>query len=122
MRPSVVILFMGACMLLVLFNPLHSHAQKNRKDKHEAGRPRIMATFGDSLRTDSIVVYETEIGYVMPDHSQKFLGKWNISVMRRQARAVPDTLVNATFEFIDDTLFHAFLGCDSLSGSYTIKG
>ena len=81
-----------------------------------------METYGDSLRTDSVVIYETEIGYVMPDHSAKFLGKWGINVMRRQARAQPDSLLNAVFEFIDDTTFHAFVGCNKLSGTYTIKG
>src|SRR5687768_6496109 len=75
-----------------------SAQKKNKKDKLAAGRPRITQVLGDSLRTDSIVVYETEIGYTMPDHSAKFKGKWNIQVMRKQARAIPDTLANSYFE------------------------
>jgi len=95
--------------------------KKNKKDKFAAGRPRI-TVYGDSLRTDSIVIYETEIGYVMPDHSAKFKGKWDIQVMRKQARAIPDSLANSYFEFDGDTVFTAFVGCNKLSGTYIIKG
>ena len=100
-----------------------SFAQKSKKkDKLAAGRPRITQVLGDSLRTDSVVIYETEIGYQMPDHSAKFKGKWNIQVMRKQARAIPDSLVNSYFEFDGDTAFSAFVGCNKLSGTYIIKG
>lgn len=100
-----------------------SAAQKrSKKDKLAAGRPRIYQSESDSLRTDSIVVYETEIGYVMPDHSAKFKGKWDIQVMRKQARAIPDTLVKSYFEFDGDTTFTAFVGCNKLNGTYIIKG
>jgi len=100
-----------------------SVAQKSKKkDKLAAGRPRIIQVLGDSLRTDSIVIYETEIGYQMPDHSAKFKGKWDIQVMRKQARAIPDSLMNSYFEFDGDTAFSAFVGCNKLSGTYIIKG
>lgn len=100
-----------------------SEAQKkNKKDKFAAGRPRIIQVLGDSLRSDSVVIYETEIGYVMPDHSAKFNGKWDIQVMRKQARAIPDTLLNSYLEFDGDTTFTAFVGCNKLSGTYIIKG
>ena len=121
MFTALVSRFMG--MICILLIPAVTFCQKNKKnDKNTAGRPRIMETYGDSLRTDSIVVYETEIGYVMPDHSEKFIGEWDISVMRRQARAIPDSLVQATFNFVSDTLFEAFVGCNKLSGTYIIKG
>ncbi len=81
-----------------------------------------MEVFGDSLRRDSVVYYETEIGYIMPDHSQKFKGKWEINVMRRQAKAVPDSLLNSYFEFNEDTMFTAYVGCNKLNGTYIIKG
>jgi hypothetical protein len=42
--------------------------------------------------------------------------------MRRQARAIPDSLVEAYIEFFDDTLFTAYVGCDTLHGKYSIKG
>ncbi|HZI54532.1 MAG TPA: META domain-containing protein [Chitinophagaceae bacterium] len=96
--------------------------KKNKKDKLAAGRPKITTIYGDSVRTDSVVIYETEIGYVMPDHSAKFSGKWNIQVMRRQARAVPDSLNNSYFEFYGDTLFSAFVGCNKINGTFIIKG
>lgn len=81
-----------------------------------------MDAFGDSVRKDSVVYYETEIGYIMPDHSQKFRGKWDIQVMRRQARAVPDTLKNCYIEFKEDMLFTAYVGCNVLNGNFIIKG
>jgi heat shock protein HslJ len=81
-----------------------------------------MEVFGDSVRKDSIVYYETEIGYIMPDLSQKFNGKWEIKVMRRQARANPDTLVSSYIEFNSDMLFTAYVGCNKINGTYIIKG
>ena len=95
---------------------------KDKKPKTEEKGPKIFETVGDSLRTDSVVYYKTEIGYVMPDLSPKFNGKWSINVMRRQARAVPDSLAEAFIEFYGDTLFTANVGCDTLYGKYSIKG
>jgi len=95
---------------------------KNKKSKVEEKGPRIFETVGDSLRTDSIVYYKTEIGFIQPDLSPKFKGKWMINVMRRQARAVPDSLTQAYLEFYEDTLFSAYVGCNKLSGKYIIKG
>lgn len=87
---------------------------KNKKSKVEEKGPRIFETVGDSLRTDSIVYYKTEIGFIQPDLSPKFKGKWMINVMRRQARAVPDSLTQAYLEFYEDTLFSAYVGCNKL--------
>lgn len=96
---------------------------KNKKPKlNEEGRPKIFEVYGDSLRQDSIVYYKTEIGFIMPDLNPKFKGKWLINVMRRQARAVPDSLAEAYIEFSEDTLFAASVGCNKLSGKYIIKG
>ena len=95
---------------------------KNKKNVPEQRGPKIFETVGDSLRSDSIVYYKTEIGYIMPDLSPKFKGKWSINVMRRQARAVPDSLTEAYLEFYEDTLFSAYVGCNKLSGKYIIKG
>ena len=95
---------------------------KSKKAVPEQKGPKIFETFGDSLRKDSVVYYETEIGYIMPDLSPKFKGKWMINVMRRQARAVPDSLTSAYLEFYGDTLFSAIVGCNKFSGKYIIKG
>ena len=95
---------------------------KSKKNVPEQKGPKIFETVGDSLRKDSVVYYETEIGYIMPDLSPKFKGKWMINVMRRQARAVPDSLTTAYLEFYGDTLFSAFVGCNKFSGRYIIKG
>lgn len=95
---------------------------KSKKNVPEQKGPKIFETVGDSLRKDSVVFYETEIGYIMPDLSPKFKGKWMINVMRRQARAVPDSLTTAYLEFYSDTLFTAFVGCNKLAGKYIIKG
>ena len=95
---------------------------KSKKNVPEQKGPKIFETVGDSLRKDSIVYYETEIGYIMPDLSPKFKGKWTINVMRRQAKAVPDSLTKAYLEFYGDTLFSAVVGCNKFSGKYIIKG
>jgi hypothetical protein len=95
---------------------------KSKKNVPEQKGPKIFETVGDSLRKDSVVFYETEIGYIMPDLSPKFKGKWTINVMRRQARAVPDSLTSAYVEFYGDTLFSAVVGCNKFSGKYIIKG
>jgi len=95
---------------------------KSKKNVPEQKGPKIFETVGDSLRSDSIVYYKTEIGFMQPDLSPKFRGKWMINVMRRQARAVPDSLSEAYLEFYEDTLFSAHVGCNKLSGKYIIKG
>ena len=108
---------------LFIFQPdAIGQKSKNKKSKMEEKGPKIFEVVGDSLRSDSVVYYETEIGYIMPDLSPKFKGRWTINVMRRQARAVPDSLTQAYLEFYGDTLFSAFVGCNKLSGKYIIKG
>src|SRR5678816_4655517 len=42
--------------------------------------------------------------------------------MRRQARAIPDSLTAAYLEFYGDTLFSAIVGCNKFWGKYIIKG
>lgn len=103
---------------------LPAAAQKSKSKKKEpvVKGPKVYEIYGDSVRKDSVVYYETEIGYIMPDLSPKFNGKWSINVMRRQARAVPDSFSQAYLEFYDDTLFIAFVGCNKFSGKYIIKG
>jgi hypothetical protein len=95
---------------------------KNKKSKVEEKGPKVFEVVGDSLLTDSVVYYKTEVGFAMPDLSPKFNGRWSINVMRRQARAIPDSLNESYIEFYGDTLFSAFVGCSKLSGKYTIKG
>jgi hypothetical protein len=103
--------------------PAYSQKAKNKKTKAEEPKgPKIFEVVGDSLRTDSVVYYQTEIGYVMPDLAPKFRGKWMINVMRRQSRAIPDSFNTAFIEFYGDTLFSAYVGCNKLSGKYIIKG
>ena len=114
-----ITIFIFSCLV---FFDASAQKSKNKKNKLLDGKPKIMEVFGDSLRRDSIVYYETEIGYTMPDFSQKFKGKWNINVMRRQARAEPDSLTSSYFEFYDDTLFTAYVGCNKINGYYIIKG
>ena len=119
MRISFIILLVS----IFIFHPgLYAQKSKNKKSKVEERGPKIFEVVGDSLRKDSIVYYQTEIGYIMPDLSPKFKGKWAINVMRRQARAVPDSLSSAYLEFYEDTLFTAYVGCNKLSGRYIIKG
>lgn len=108
--------------LFVLKSTAIGQKSKNKKNIPEQKGPKIFETIGDSLRTDSVVYYNTEIGYIMPDLGPKFKGKWIINVMRRQARAVPDSLPEAYLEFYEDTLFSAHVGCNKLSGKYIIKG
>lgn len=95
---------------------------KDKKNKTEAKSPKVFEIVGDTPHKDSVVFYETEVGYIIPDLSPKFTGKWMIHVMRRQARAVPDSLGEAYLEFYQDTLFTAYVGCNKLSGKFIIKG
>ena len=117
--------FLFIILLIPLFifqSPAFAQKSKNKKSKVEEKGPKIFEVVGDSLRKDSVVYYQTEFGYVMPDHSPKFKGRWMINVMRRQARAIPDSLAEAYIEFYEDTLFAAYVGCNKLSGKYIIKG
>ncbi|HEV8271294.1 MAG TPA: META domain-containing protein [Chitinophagaceae bacterium] len=115
-------LFVILVPLFIFHSAVIGQRSKNKKPKVEEKGPKIFETVGDSLRTDSIVYYKTEIGFIQPDLSPKFKGKWMINVMRRQARAVPDSLSQAYLEFYEDTLFSAYVGCNKLSGKYIIKG
>jgi heat shock protein HslJ len=116
---TIILLITG----LIFQSPAYGQKSKNKKPKVEEQKgPKIFEVVGDSLRSDSIVYYQTEIGYVMPDLSPKFKGKWMINVMRKQARAVPDSFATAFIEFYEDTLFVAYVGCNKLSGKYIIKG
>src|SRR5262245_18218411 len=108
--------------LLIFQTIVVGQKSKSKKPPVEEKGPKVFEVVGDSLRKDSVVYYQTEIGYVMPDLSPKFKGKWMINVMRRQAKAVPDSLSEAYIEFNGDTLFSAFVGCNKLSGKYIIKG
>ena len=108
--------------LLVFHSSAIGQKSKSKKPKEEEKSPKVFEVVGDTPGKDSVVFYQTEVGYIMPDLSPKFKGRWTIQVMRRQARAVPDTLKGAYIEFFQDTLFHAFVGCNKLSGKYIIKG
>jgi heat shock protein HslJ len=113
-------------LLLFLFafslQPALGQKSKEKKNKPGDSKPRVVEIIGDSIRKDSVVYYETEIGYIMPDYSEKFRGKWTVNIMHRQARAVPDTLTNSFIEFKEDGLFSAFAGCNELHGTFVIKG
>ena len=119
MRFSFIILLIT---VFIFQSSAFAQKSKNKKAQPEEKGPKVFEVVGDSVRKDSVVYYETEIGYVMPDLSPKFNGKWSINVMRRQARAVPDSFSQAYIEFYGDTLFKAYVGCNKLSGKYIIKG
>jgi len=117
-----LLFFILILSLFVLPSAAIAQKSKNKKSTPEQKGPKIFETVGDSLRSDSIVYYKTEIGFIQPDLSPKFKGKWMINVMRRQARAVPDSLSGSYIEFYGDTLFTAYVGCNKLNGHYIIKG
>lgn len=119
MRITFVILLITG---FIFQSSAYAQKSKSKKAQPEEKGPKIFEVVGDSLRKDSVVYYETEIGYIMPDLSPKFNGKWGINVMRRQAKAVPDSFSQAYIEFYGDTLFTAYVGCNKLTGKYIIKG
>lgn len=119
MRLSFIILLITS---FIFQSSAIAQKSKNKKAQQPEKGPKVFEVVGDSVRKDSVVFYETEIGFVMPDLNPKFNGKWSINVMRRQARAVPDSLTQAYIEFYGDTLFNAYVGCNKLSGKYIIKG
>ena len=115
-------LFVILVSLFIFQTTAIGQKSKSKKNVPEQKGPKIFETVGDTLRSDSIVYYKTEIGFIQPDLSPKFKGKWMINVMHKQARAVPDSLTEAYLEFYEDTLFSAYVGCNKLSGKYIIKG
>jgi hypothetical protein len=119
MRLLVTILLLP---VFVFQSAVFGQKSKNKKNAPEQKGPKVFEIVGDSLRTDSVVYYNTEIGFLQPDFGPKFRGKWAINVMRRQAKAVPDSLSEAYIEFYGDTLFTAYVGCNKLNGYYVIKG
>jgi heat shock protein HslJ len=119
MRSSFIILLVT---IFIFQSSAIAQKSKSKKAQPETKGPKVFEVVGDSVRKDSVVYYETEIGYIMPDLSPKFNGKWSINVMRRQARAVPDSFTYAYIEFYGDTLFRAYVGCNKLNGKYIIKG
>lgn len=119
MRLSFIILLITS--FIFQFSAI-AQKSKNKKAQQPEKGAKVFEVVGDTVRKDSVVYYETEIGFVMPDLNPKFNGKWSINVMRRQARAVPDSLTQAYIEFYGDTLFNAYVGCNKLSGKYIIKG
>jgi hypothetical protein len=120
MRISSITILLAS--FFILTSSAIGQKSKSKKAKVEEKGPKIFEVVGDSLRKDSVVYYQTEIGYAVPDLSPKFKGKWGIKVMRRQARAIPDSLVESYIEFFEDTVFTAVVGCNKLSGKYIIKG
>lgn len=119
MRFSFIILLISC---FIFQTPANAQKSKNKKPVPGEKGPKVFEVVGDSVRRDSVVFYETEIGYIVPDLNPKFIGTWSINVMRRQARAVPDSLTQAYIEFYGDTLFNAYVGCNKLNGKYIIKG
>ena len=119
MRLSFIILLITS---FIFQSSAIAQKSKNKKGQQPEKGSKVFEVVGDTVRRDSVVYYETEIGFVMPDLNPKFNGKWSIDVMRRQARAVPDSLKQAYIEFYGDTLFNAYVGCNKLSGKYIIKG
>jgi len=115
-------LFVILVPLFIFQTVVIGQRSKNKKTGPEQKGPKIFETVGETLQSDSIVYYKTEIGFLQPDLSPKFKGKWMINVMHRQARAIPDSLSEAYLEFYEDTLFTAYVGCNKLSGKYIIKG
>ncbi|TAL41421.1 MAG: hypothetical protein EPN92_12985, partial [Chitinophagaceae bacterium] len=77
-----ILFFISFFSLLLSLDCAGQKRNKSKKDKLSDSRRRAMEAYGDSIRTDSVVIYETEIGYVMPDFSLKFKGRWDIQVMR----------------------------------------
>lgn len=119
MRFSFIILLIT---VFLFQSSAFSQKTKSKKTQTEEKGPKVFEVVGDSVRKDSVIYYETEIGYIMTDLSPKFNGRWSINVMRRQAKAVPDSFSQAYIEFYGDTLFNAYVGCNKLSGKYIIKG
>jgi heat shock protein HslJ len=85
-----------------------------------AGRPRVITTGGSM--PDSTIWYDAEIGTRQRSYKKELQGNWNISVMRRQQKAIPEKLNGAVIGFGPDSAFTGKASCNELGGVYILKG
>lgn len=109
-------LFMNKYILLVgvlfcCFCSVDAFAQKKKMPAKE-----------QTVVDDSIEFYEVEIGVNQKNYMTQLSGRWVIDTMRRQARAVPEVLSNAVISFDSDSTFSGTTGCNSVKGTFRLKG
>jgi len=87
-----------------------------------AGRPQVLrATDQSGLVKDNVTFYDEEIKAKQRSYKKELMGQWNIVVMHRQQRAVPEDLSNVTL-IINDSTFTGKAPCNNMGGHYTLKG
>jgi heat shock protein HslJ len=89
--------------------------------KSDAGRPQIIER-GDKNAKDSVEYYNAEIGTIQKSYKKELQGKWNITVMHRQQKAIADKLTGVSITFNPDSTFTGKAPCNTFSGIYTLKG
>jgi heat shock protein HslJ len=89
--------------------------------KSGAGRPQIIER-GDKNAKDSVEYYNAEIGTIQKSYKKELQGKWNITVMHRQQKAIPDKLTDVSITFNPDSTFTGKAPCNTFGGIYTLKG
>jgi len=109
----VITFFTGAVVLLFSISC-------TGEKKSGAGRPRIIVK-GDQAK-DSAIWYDAEIGTRQKSYQKELQGNWNITVMHRQQKAVPEKLNDVWIGFGPDSAMAGKAPCNNFSGTYILKG
>ena len=89
--------------------------------KSGAGKPRVIVR-GDVNAKDTAVWYDAEIRTIQKSYKKELEGKWNITVMHRQQKAVPEKMNDVFITFSPDSAFSGKAPCNTVGGIYVLKG
>jgi heat shock protein HslJ len=68
------------------------------------------------------VWYDAEIRTIQKSYRKELEGKWNITVMHRQQKAIPEKMNDVFITFSPDSAFSGKAPCNTMGGVYTLKG
>jgi len=112
---KLIVAFTGLLMILLFLNSCSG------EKKSGAGRPQVIVR-GDKNAKDSAVYYDAEIGTIQKSYKKELQGQWNITVMHRQQKAIPEKMTDVFIAFGPDSSFSGKAPCNKISGSYILKG
>ncbi|MGC4034692.1 MAG: META domain-containing protein [Chitinophagaceae bacterium] len=107
----LLLFYFSAILLLVL-------SACSGEKKSGAGKPRII---GEGNPKDSAVYYNAEIGTIQRSYKKELQGKWNITVMHRQQKAIAEIMNDVSITFADTSILGK-APCNTFYGKYILKG
>ncbi|MEJ0102129.1 MAG: META domain-containing protein [Bacteroidota bacterium] len=113
MKPTTA--FAGC--LIILLSVYSCSGEK----KSGAGRPQVIVR-GDANAKDTAEWYDAEIRTVQKSYKKELQGKWNITVMHRQQKAIPEKMNDVSVTFSPDSAFSGKAPCNTVGGVYILKG